>query len=117
VGRALTAMQQECGGRLAYTTVTRADFEETGAKPVETEDIVNECLRVEGTEAAFIAIEQHNGNIKYSFRSRTDLNVAAVAEEFSGGGHRQASGAILPGPLAAAQSRVLAAMRAALATD
>lgn len=115
VGRALTDMQHEFEGRLAYTIVTQDDFKATGAKPVETEDIVNECLRIEGTEAAFIAIEQQNGNIKYSFRSRTDLNVAAVAEQFGGGGHKQASGAILPGPLAEAQKKVLAAFRGVMA--
>ncbi|MBT4865689.1 MAG: bifunctional oligoribonuclease/PAP phosphatase NrnA [Planctomycetaceae bacterium] len=115
VGRALTDMQLVCEGRLAYTVVTQADFKATGAKPVETEDIVNECLRIEGTQAAFIAIEQQNGNIKYSFRSRTNLNVAAVAEQFGGGGHKQASGAILPGPLAEAQEKVLAAFKTVLA--
>jgi phosphoesterase RecJ-like protein len=114
VGRALTNMQLDCDGRLAYTVVTQADFKATGAKPVETEDIVNECLRIEGTQVAFIAIEQQNGNIKYSFRSRTNLNVAAVAEQFGGGGHKQASGAILPGPLAEAQTKVLAALKKVL---
>ena len=117
VGRALTDMELVCEGRLAYTVVTQADFKATGAKPVETEDIVNECLRIEGTQAAFIAIEQQNGNIKYSFRSRTSLNVAAVAEQFGGGGHKQASGAILPGPLAAAQEKVLATFKTVLADD
>lgn len=114
VGRALSRMELDCDGRLAYTVVTRSDFQETGAKPVETEDIVNECLRIRGTEAAFIAIEQQNGNVKYSLRSRTDLDVAAIAEQFGGGGHKQASGVILPGPLATAQSTILPAMKAAL---
>lgn len=113
-GRALTRMELDLDGRLAYTIVTRADFVETGAQPVETEDVVNECLRLRDTQAAFIAIEQRNGQIKYSFRSKTDLNVAAVAEQFGGGGHKQASGAILPGPIDDAQAKVLAAMKAAL---
>ena len=104
----------ECDGRLAWTSVKQSDFAETGAVPADTEDLVNECLRIAGTQAAFIAIEQQNKSIKVSFRSRTDLNVAAVAEQFGGGGHKQASGAVLPGPLAVATKRVLAAMNQAL---
>lgn len=104
----------EAGGRLAFTWVNLEDFESTGAKPVDTEDLVNECLTIAGTECAFIAIEQPNKRIKVSFRSRTSLNVAAVAEQFEGGGHKQAAGAILPGPPAVARQKVLAAMLAAL---
>jgi phosphoesterase RecJ-like protein len=52
--------------------------------------------------------------MKVSFRSRTELDVAAIAEEFGGGGHKKASGAMLPGPFATAQQRVLQAVQAAL---
>jgi phosphoesterase RecJ-like protein len=40
--------------------------------------------------------------------------VAKVAEGFGGGGHKQASGATLAGPLKSAIEQGLAAMRAAL---
>jgi phosphoesterase RecJ-like protein len=113
-GRVLARLVLECGDRLAYITATQDDFKSTGAKQADTEDLVNECLRIASTECAFIAIEQMNGTIKVSFRSRTELDVSRVAEQFGGGGHRQASGAVLPGPLASAVSKVLEALRAAL---
>ncbi|MFO1021931.1 MAG: DHHA1 domain-containing protein [Planctomycetales bacterium] len=53
----------------------------------------------QGDEVALIAIEQPNRQVKVSFRSRLGINVAVVAEQFQGGGHKQAAGAILPGPL------------------
>ncbi|MGH7202483.1 MAG: DHH family phosphoesterase, partial [Planctomycetaceae bacterium] len=108
-GRVLGRVALECGGRLAHTWVEQADLAETGAKPVETEDMVNECLRIAGTECALIAIEQPNGRIKVSFRSRTGLDVARVAEQFGGGGHRQAAGAVLDGPLSTAKRQAVAA--------
>ena len=115
VGRALGKMQLDCDGELAYTTIEWNDFVETGAIPSDTEDLVNECLKVLGTKGAFIAIEQQNRQVKISFRSRLEsLNVAAVAEEFSGGGHRLAAGATLAAPFAVAVSRALDAMRAAV---
>jgi phosphoesterase RecJ-like protein len=34
-----------------------------------------------------------------------------VAEQFGGGGHRQASGATVPGPMAEAQQKIVTAMK------
>lgn len=116
-GCVLSRVTLDFGGRLAYTWVQQSDFAETKAKPVDTEDLVNECLRIDGTQCAFIAIEQQNRSIKVSFRSRSDADVAHVAEQFGGGGHKQAAGAVLPGPLQEATRRVLAAFRATLAGD
>jgi phosphoesterase RecJ-like protein len=113
-GRVLSRVTVACEGRLAYTSVELADFAATGAKPADTEDLVNECLRIDGTQCAFIAVEQQNGNVKISFRSRSDVNVAQVAELYGGGGHKQASGAMLPGPLSPAIDKILATMRSVL---
>lgn len=114
-GRVLSSIKLDCDGKLAYVTVTQPDFAETGAVPADTEDLVNECLKIVGTKAAFIAIEQPTKSVKISFRSRVGLNVAEIAERFGGGGHKQAAGAILPGPIPTAIAQVLAAMKMALA--
>ncbi len=114
-GRALGRMQIDCQGKLAYTTVPWSDFVELGANASDTENLVNEGLTIAGVVAAFIAIEQPNRQVKVSFRSRTDVNVAVVAEQFGGGGHKQAAGATLPGPFATAVEQALSAMRKGLA--
>ena len=114
-GRILSRVTRSANGKLAYAWVSQSDFKETGTTPVDTEDLVNECLRIKGTHCAFIAIEQYNQRIKVSFRSRTKTNVAAVAEQFGGGGHKQAAGAVLPGPLETARDRVITAMEKAVA--
>jgi phosphoesterase RecJ-like protein len=101
-------------GRVAHTYVMQKDFKDTGTHPSDTEDLVNGCLTIEGAECAFIIVEQISGQMKVSFRSRTDLDVAAIAEQFGGGGHKKASGAMLPGPFATAQQRVLQTVQAAL---
>jgi phosphoesterase RecJ-like protein len=113
-GIVLSRVTLDCDGRMAYTWVEAADFGRSGARPVDTEDLVNECLKIAGTQCAFIAVEQLNKSVKISFRSRTGVDVAAVAEQFGGGGHKQAAGATLPGALTEATQRVLAAMRGAL---
>lgn len=113
-GCVLSRVTLDCEGRLAYTWVEVGDFDRAGARPVDTEDLVNECLRIGGTQCAFIAVEQLNKTVKISLRSRVGVDVAALAEQFGGGGHRQASGATLPGPLTEATQRILSAVRTAL---
>jgi len=110
-GRVIGRINIDCDGRLGYLTVSVQDYKETGAIPADTEDLVNQCLTVVGVEAAFIAIEQPNGNVKVSFRSRLEIDVAEVAAQFGGGGHKQAAGATLPGPLADALAKVLPPMQ------
>ena len=110
MSRSLARITLAEGGRLAYTTVLWKDFEETGAHPSDTEDFVNLCLTIAGTKVAFMAVEQQNGQTKISLRSRMGLDVAKIAEKFGGGGHRQASGTVLSGPLVAARERILTAI-------
>ncbi len=116
-GRVLSRVAVECDGRLAHTFVLQKDFDELNAHPSDTEDLVNDCLTINGALCAVILVEQKSGQVKCSFRSRTGLDVARIAETFGGGGHRQASGAMLPGPFATAQSRVLTTLQQALAAE
>jgi phosphoesterase RecJ-like protein len=70
---------------------------------------------VQGVEVGLFFMEQPRGGVKVSFRSRGAVDVARIAEAF-GGGHRQASGAILPtASLPEARARVLGAVTAMLA--
>jgi len=115
-GRVPSRIQVDCDGQLAYLSVSREDFRETGAVPADTEDLVNASLQIAGTRASFIAIEQPNQTVKVSFRGRVDTDVAAVAEQFGGGGHKLASGATLAGSLADALETVLPVMKQAVAS-
>lgn len=114
IGRVLARARTQLDGRLIHTWIERADFEATGALPSDTEDLVNMTLTVGGTEVALIFVEQPGGGHKISFRSRSDVDCSALAAQFGGGGHRRAAGAFLPGPLAAAQAKVLDAALAAM---
>ena len=62
-----------------------------------------------------MAIQQPNRVVKVSFRSRYPVNVTAVAEQFGGGGHKQAAGANFTGSVDEAVEQVRTAMIAMLA--
>lgn len=114
ISRVLGRVQLECDGRIAHTYVQMSDFGETQSEPADTEDLVNECLSINGVQGAVILVEQPTQLVKASFRSRIGLDVASVAEQFRGGGHKQAAGAMVPGPIPAAQKLILDALKGAI---
>ncbi len=87
----LESLELHCDDRLAVMTVRRSDFERTGARPDETENLVNEALRMATVEEAVILIE-NDDVVRVSLRSRDDVDVAEIARRFGGGGHARAAG-------------------------
>ncbi|HWE40754.1 MAG TPA: bifunctional oligoribonuclease/PAP phosphatase NrnA [Isosphaeraceae bacterium] len=117
MGETLASLQTDLDDRVAYATVTREDFDRTGAVPPDTEDLVDFTVSIVGVEVGLLFIEQRRGGIKLSIRTRRDdFDCARVVSQFGGGGHRAAAGATLPDPLAETLPRVLHAVREALAT-
>jgi phosphoesterase RecJ-like protein len=114
-GLVLERLQTALGGKAAYTEIRRADYETTGALPQDSEDLVNYTRSIAGVEVGLLFMEQPRGGVKVSFRSQERVDVRKLAEQFGGGGHRLASGAILDGSLEDARTRVLASVAAALA--
>jgi phosphoesterase RecJ-like protein len=114
MGETLASLQTDLDGRVAYATVTREDFERTGAIPPDTEDLVDFTVSLRGVEVGLLFIEQKRGGIKFSIRSRAGFDCQKLAAQFGGGGHKAASGATLPDPLSSELPRVLAAIRAGL---
>jgi phosphoesterase RecJ-like protein len=113
-GLVLQRLQRTHDGRTAYTEIHKGDYEAAGATPQDSEDLINYVRSVDGVEVGLFFMEQPRGGVKVSFRSRSRIDVARIAETFGGGGHRLASGATLPDPLDDARTRVLTAVAAAL---
>lgn len=110
VGRTLAGARVSHEGKIITSIVSQSDIKATEAVASDTEDLVNLTLTVKGTQLAVILIEQSDGRVKTSFRSRSHVDASVLASGFGGGGHKAAAGAILPGPLAAACQRVAAAV-------
>src|SRR5215213_3161757 len=84
-------------GPLIWTEVTPEALAECGAKPSEAEGLVNFLAGTEGSRAAAI-LYQVNGGWRVSLRSLpSDVDVAAIASEFGGGGHPRAAGCTVTG--------------------
>jgi phosphoesterase RecJ-like protein len=103
--RMLQSLELHCSERLATMMIRKADFDATGALPEETENLVNEALRVACVETAILLVESGPSPegagpiIRVSLRSRDEVDVAAVAARFGGGGHARAAGLRLAMPI------------------
>jgi len=96
---------------LAWLTVPAGAIERHGTTTDDLDGLVEMARSVQGTRLALLFRSLAGGGIKVSFRSVGDVDVAAFARSFGGGGHTKAAGASIPGTLDEVQRTVLAAAR------
>jgi phosphoesterase RecJ-like protein len=105
----------KCEDSIAWTWVTSDDLERAGADAEDCEGVVNYLIGITGIESAVFLREVPNtSQFRLSIRSSGKLDVSKVAEHLGGGGHRNASGCTLDGPLNEAIERILTQIRARL---
>jgi bifunctional oligoribonuclease and PAP phosphatase NrnA len=113
LGAALSTLHRE--GSLVWMHITRAQIDYCGAFDEDAEGLVNYAISIAGVQVAAFFREMPDKRYRVSLRSKGEVNVAEVAENFGGGGHHNASGCSLDGPLSVAAERVLAQVRLQLA--
>jgi phosphoesterase RecJ-like protein len=117
--RAMQSLELLSDNRLAVMTISKRDFDETGAGVPATENLINIPLQIETVEVSLLFTEPPEndgggGPIRVSLRSKGGIDVAKFAEQFAGGGHARASGLKLATSLREAHERVVGAMRGAM---
>jgi phosphoesterase RecJ-like protein len=110
---ALQAMQHD--DQIVWTRVSLAMEKATGADVEAYSEVTDYLATLGGFRASMLLRERPDGAVKVSFRSTPGVDVAAVAQRFGGGGHRQAAGCTVEAPLDEAETIVLAELRAQLA--
>jgi bifunctional oligoribonuclease and PAP phosphatase NrnA len=102
---------------LAWVTVPPGSIERHGVTSDDLDGVVEFPRSIEGVRMALLFREIAQGRVKVSLRSVGDVDVAAFAKAYGGGGHTKAAGLSLVGSLAEVQSTVLKAAREYLGTD
>ena len=113
LGAALSNLKRE--GRVAWLWVTHQDMVRTCATEEDCEGIVNYAVCISGVEVAVFLRELPERRIRLSLRGKGKVNVAAIAERLGGGGHENASGCTLEGPLPRALEEIFAELRQSVA--
>jgi phosphoesterase RecJ-like protein len=97
LGRALSGLSLAGGDAVATVGITRSMIEASGAAGVDISEFTTPLLAVDGVRIAILFRELADGKVKVSLRSKGELDVSRMAAKFGGGGHRNASGIVMPG--------------------
>jgi phosphoesterase RecJ-like protein len=108
----LNRMKVDCGGRLVWTAVTRDDMARYNCMEDDVDGLVNFPLTINGVEVAVFLREMADGSFRASLRSKNSIDVCEIASSFGGGGHRNASGCTVEGPLEKAKDLLLSRIAA-----
>jgi phosphoesterase RecJ-like protein len=114
-GRGLSHLERRDG--MVWCSLTLDDRKQVGYPGQDDADLINFLSTIDEAEIYLIFVEQPDGKVKVSWRSRGDVNVAEVASEFGGGGHHQAAGALVTGDLEQVKTRVLTITKASVSSD
>jgi phosphoesterase RecJ-like protein len=111
-GRILQGLHFEFGDRLVWGTITQAQLRDAGANLDQADSAIDQLNTVRGQELAILFKEAGPRLTKVSIRSRDQIDAAALAAKFGGGGHKRAAGAEMAMPLKEAETKLLAEVRA-----
>lgn len=114
----LATLQSYCGDQVAVIQVTRTMLQDTETTLEDCEGLINLPRSVAAVRVAVFLKESTDEpkSISVSLRAKGDCDVAAVAAEFSGGGHRNAAGFRMSGKtLEQVRDRLLPKLEQALA--
>ena len=101
-------------GVILWAEASLKTLRDLGLNGNGTGGIINQLLSVEGAKIAAFFVEKDNGKIDIGLRSRVGYDVSGIAARLGGGGHKQAAGALIDGPLPVARNRVLAEIKKSL---
>ncbi|MDA8083936.1 MAG: bifunctional oligoribonuclease/PAP phosphatase NrnA [Nitrospiraceae bacterium] len=102
---------------VAIIHVTSDMFSESGASAEDTENFANLPRRIDDVRIAAMFRQTGPGEWKASLRSKGTVNVARIAEQFGGGGHKNAAGFRIKADLATAKRLLRDAVRKTRRSD
>jgi bifunctional oligoribonuclease and PAP phosphatase NrnA len=102
-GAVLSAMQIDPTARIAIVYLDHEMARQAGGTYEDTEGIINLPLTVKEIQAVVFFKQTEGDEYRVSMRSKGDIDIGAVAKEFGGGGHKNAAGCTVTGPVDALQ--------------
>ena len=108
-GRILDRLESADDGRIVWSSVTDADYVETGAQRAHSEGLIDLLSQAEDAEVAILFKEAGPKETRLSVRTRPGgVDATILTGKFGGGGHARAAGATISASLADARPPVLA---------
>ncbi|CAN5576547.1 bifunctional oligoribonuclease/PAP phosphatase NrnA [soil metagenome] len=107
----LGTMRFDGGGKVASFSLSMAVAKRLGVKPEDNEGLIDHIRAIDGVVVAVFFEELVEEKVRVSMRSKSEAaDVAAICQQFGGGGHKLAAGARARGALAEVEHRVMKAI-------
>ncbi|MBD5132282.1 MAG: bifunctional oligoribonuclease/PAP phosphatase NrnA [Clostridiales bacterium] len=100
-------------GQIALMAITKEMLDSCNCTSDDTEGLIDYASSIRGVKISISMCDQPGGLFRVSFRSKK-ADVAAAAETFGGGGHKNAAGCIIKGNRYDVMEKTVAAAKAAL---
>ena len=115
IGWLLNSMELTDDGQLAVLYMDDDMLAACGCTQNDTEGVINLPLTAREIHAVVFFKATSNADVRVSMRSKYDVDVRAVANEYGGGGHKNAAGFTVTGRLADVKPRILERLSRAIA--
>lgn len=96
LGEALGSLRVTGNGGIASLGITQDMLRRTGTSEEDTDNFTTYPMSIDGVRIGLLFVEIPEGT-KISFRSRGDIPINRLAQEFGGNGHKNAAGARIRG--------------------
>jgi phosphoesterase RecJ-like protein len=110
----ISTIKRDESGRVAWMRQTLAMREQAEAVDGDNNGFVNIPLAAKEVEAVIYMREVQPNAYRVSLRSKGDINVARVAEQFGGGGHKNAAGCRVEGDWDTREREIISALTEAV---
>jgi phosphoesterase RecJ-like protein len=107
LGLTLESLRTIAEGQIGYMQITRDTIRRAAARIEDSEGFVDFSLAIKGVSMGILFKEVDENEIKVSIRSQNGMNAVSFAKMFDGGGHTNAAGFTVQGPLENAVKNVL----------
>jgi bifunctional oligoribonuclease and PAP phosphatase NrnA len=98
-GAVLSAMQIDASGRIAIVYLDHEMARAAGGTYEDTEGLINLPLTVPEIQAVVFFKHVAGDEYRVSMRSKGEIDIATIAREFGGGGHKNAAGCTIVGAI------------------
>ena len=113
-GAVLGAMQIDHTGRIAIVYVDHEMARAAGGTYEDTEGLVNLPLTVKEVEAVIFFKQEAGDQYRVSLRSKGNIDIGSIAKEYGGGGHKNAAGLTVTGPIEQLQKTLVEKIEGAI---
>ena len=95
----LAGMTFDPSNRIGILVLDHAMARAAGGTYDDTEGLINQPLTVKEVQAVIFFKQSEGDSYRVSMRSKGDVDIGVVAKEFGGGGHKNAAGCSVTGPI------------------